>query len=247
LTRTLQIHFLPQLVDSAALSGKTVVVIDILRATTTIYHALAAHAHCVVPFLTIQGAFQAAKLCTTTSILGGERDGVRIAGFQLGNSPSEYNANTVAHKTVLFTTTNGTRAMKHCASAKHVFLGAFNALEALCKQLLNHHDIAIVCAGTDGHITQEDVLFAGAVAHNLQQTAAYHWNDEAHIAATAWRAIVTSAFPVAALQAAFQVSRGGKNLLDLGHDRDLVTAGELDTFNFVAEYDLLSGKITRRE
>src|SRR5438067_13583166 len=99
----LDVYLLPDLVESAALAGEMVVVIDVLRATTTIIHALAAGAREVVPCLEIDEARGVAGRLGKAAVLGGERGGVAIAGFDLGNSPAEYTRERVGGKTVVFT------------------------------------------------------------------------------------------------------------------------------------------------
>src|SRR4051794_1740652 len=110
--REIRVHDLPRKVDDSQLERSTVVVIDVLRATSTICTALAAGAREVIPFLEIEDALAAASAAGRANIvLGGERKGGKIAGFDLGNSPSEYRPEVVLGKQVYITTTNGTRAM----------------------------------------------------------------------------------------------------------------------------------------
>ena len=104
------VHLLPSLIAPEALAGSTVVVIDVLRATTTIVHAMAAQAHEIIPCLEVDEARRMAGRLKCDTVLGGERGGEPIDGFDLGNSPAEYSAHAVADKTIVFTTTNGTRA-----------------------------------------------------------------------------------------------------------------------------------------
>ena len=162
--RSLNVHFLPSLVDPKELSGCTCVVIDVLRATTTIATALFAGAREVIPCLEIEDARRiAASLPTGSYLLGGERGGKKIDNFQLGNSPAEYTAEVVKDKVVVFTTTNGTRALLACRGAEFVLCGAFVNLSPLCEAIRNRSNIHLVCAGTDGQISREDVLLAGAI------------------------------------------------------------------------------------
>jgi 2-phosphosulfolactate phosphatase len=107
----LSVHNLPSQVAAADLTGSTVIVIDMLRASSTICRALASGAKCVVPLLEIEETLQlGAQLGREYVVLGGERGGTTIDGFDVGNSPNEYTPERVAGKMVLFTTTNGTRA-----------------------------------------------------------------------------------------------------------------------------------------
>ena len=112
--RTLEVALLPQLIAPDALAGRGVIVIDVLRATTTITAALAAGAREVLPVAEVTTALAlAAQPREPRAVLGGERRGVQIEGFDFGNSPREYTPASVGGRTVIFTTTNGTQAMEH--------------------------------------------------------------------------------------------------------------------------------------
>src|SRR5437773_1731484 len=98
----LRVHLLPQLVRPAELNDSRCVVVDVLRATTTMIYAIAAGAKSVIPSLTVEIAIQqAAELSSGAAVLGGERGGLPIPGFQLGNSPAEYTGESVGGKTVV--------------------------------------------------------------------------------------------------------------------------------------------------
>src|SRR5690606_2289074 len=87
------------------------------------------------------------------AVLGGERGGLRVEGFDLGNSPAEYTREAVGGKTVVFTTSNGTPAMESCRNAKRILLGAFVNLTPLVEVLRGEHAVHLVCAGTHGEVT----------------------------------------------------------------------------------------------
>lgn len=243
--RTISVHLLPDLVEPQQLASKTAVVIDVLRATTTVVTALASGAREVLPCLEIADA-QSRAAQTQNPLLGGERGGLRIEGFQLGNSPAEYDERTVRDRTVIFTTTNGTRAMMRCKLAKRVLVAAFVNLSAVCRELTSERDIEIVCAGTDGHVTREDTLLAGAIVDDLSQLTdlPLKTNDQADIAADAWRAAVGQMTGRSLLGQALRASLGGRNLIEIGHENDIDLAAEIDRFDLVAELDLGSWRIT---
>src|SRR3954462_9477213 len=170
----LRVHKLPREVDEKDLVGSTVVVIDLLRATSTICQALASGAREVVPFLEIDDALAAAKgLDRADIVLGGERRGGKIPGFDVGNSPAEYTPHVVGGKRVFITTTNGTRAMHHARLASRVVLGCFLNLSVVVASVKNATEIDILCAGTDGGETGEDILAAGSMVHLLCQADAF--------------------------------------------------------------------------
>ena len=150
MSQQLNVYELPTSVAPEELAGTTAVVIDVLRATTTILYALQAGASEVIPCLEIGDALKiAASLPRSQVVLGGERGGLPIDGFDLGNSPREYDPPAVAGKTVVMTTTNGTRAMDQCRIAESVLIGGFVNAAALADRLAARERIALVCAGSE--------------------------------------------------------------------------------------------------
>ncbi len=242
--RFVSVHLLPELVEPQQLAGKTAVVIDVLRATTTVVHALAAGAREVLPCLEIADA-RARAAGIENPLLGGERGGLRIEGFQLGNSPAEYNERAVRDRTVIFTTTNGTRAMLRCKLAKRVLLAAFVNLSAICRELAGESEIEIVCAGTDGHVTREDTLLAGAIVDDLSRLTGVELktNDQADIAADAWRTAVSQMTGTSLLGQTLRATLGGRNLIEIGHENDIDLAAQIDRFDLLAELDLGTWRI----
>jgi 2-phosphosulfolactate phosphatase len=240
--KKLSVYLLPTLLDPQDLAGKTAVVVDVLRATTTVIHALAAGATDVIPCLEVEQAQRIAPEVGALAILGGERGGKAIPGFDLGNSPAEYTRQKVRGKTIVFTTTNGTRALLQCKSASRVLLGAFVNFSAVCRELEGADDIGILCAGTDGQVTREDVLFAGAVVDDLAGRQKYVLNDQAEIAADAWRAAVR-VLTDRPLGVTLRNSRGGRNLIEIGQESDIDLAAQLDRFDVVPQLDLAAWRI----
>ncbi|MDI6602089.1 MAG: 2-phosphosulfolactate phosphatase [Thermoanaerobacteraceae bacterium] len=149
--------------ESRNLYDKLAVVIDTLRATTTIITAIYHGAECIIPVESIEEAFIQKELYTDP-LLGGEREGLKIEGFDLGNSPLEYSEKLVSGKTIIMTTTNGTRAIKSAIGSNKIILAALinSGLVADYMKLLKR-DIVIVCSGTEGNFTMEDVYTAGAL------------------------------------------------------------------------------------
>ncbi len=235
---SLRVHLLPALTSTAELAGRTVVVVDILRATTTIVHALAAGAERVIPLLDVAEAHARKIEFGERAILGGERGGQRIEGFDLGNSPLEYRPERLAGKTLLFTTTNGTRAMNHARLGREIFIGAFVNLSALCHQLATAEQIEILCAGTDQEITREDVLFAGALATELHSFKQFVSNDQAEIACDAWRSAVQEMTAGSPLEMLLRGSLGARNLIEIGQERDIEIAAQIDKFNLAPRLDV---------
>ena len=157
------------------LSGTTCVVLDILRATSSMITALANGAEQILPVATIEEAL-AAKAEHPEALLCGERDGLRITAaqtggteFDLGNSPREYTAEMVAGKTLITTTTNGTRALGACANAEYTLIDSFLNLTATAEHLraTAPENLVLVCSGTYEDAALEDTLAAGALADAL--------------------------------------------------------------------------------
>ena len=240
----IRVYPLPELVDPAKLADTTAVVIDVLRASTTIVHALAAGARSVVPSLDVEGARRlAASAKHAGTILGGERQGLPIDGFDLGNSPAEYSPQTVADRTVVFTTTNGTRALDRVRGARRVVIAAFANAAAVVQELRDAPQIALVCAGTRGEITREDVLCAGLLVDRLSANGdGCEIDDAAHIARAAWRAAERSERTLAEELAD---SLGGRNLEAIGLADDIRLAARLDVFDFVPGLDAEQWQITK--
>lgn len=252
--RILRVHYLPRQVPAEELAGSTVVVIDLLRATTTICQALASGATEVMPFLEIEDAFAAAKAAPDREriVLGGERRGVKIDGFDLGNSPAEYTREAVRGRRVFITTTNGTRALHHARLAARVVVGALVNLSAVVASVKDARQVDILCAGTDGAETNEDNLAAGAMVHRLVANSAEWQPDErAATAQREWRRVLDSAqasgLPLnGVIEQELQLSKGGKNLLEVGHGGDLALCAEVDCLDVVPEFDVQASRISLR-
>jgi len=238
----LDVYLLPALVEPEALSNKTVVVIDVLRATTTIVHALGEGALEVAPFLNVEDARRLAERLGEAALLGGERSGIPIPGFDLGNSPAEYTRDRVAGKAVVFTTTNGTRALERCKLARRVLVAAFANFSAVCRDLIGENQVAIVCAGTDGHVTREDTLLAGAIVADLTREKWYQLNDQALLAADAWQTAVRL-MTDRPLGIMLRDSRGGRNLIETGQQNDIDLAAQIDKFDIVPALDVKTWRI----
>jgi 2-phosphosulfolactate phosphatase len=248
----INIHELPRHVAQRDLAGSAVVVIDVLRATTTICQAVAAGANDILPFVEVDDARAAAAFAPAgTVVLGGERAGGRIAGFDLGNSPSDYTPDTVGRRRVIITTTNGTRALDHARLARRVLVGAFVNLSAVAESVRMEPRVDILCAGTDGGATREDILAAGALVARLENEpdAVYVLNDPAIAARREWQSVITRAeTAVRAIdeQLALELrdTPGGRNLLGIGLDRDLVDCARIDRLAIAPELNISEWRIT---
>lgn len=157
------------------LCAATCVVFDVLRATSTLLAALANGARRVHPVVTIEEARALRRAKYPDALLGGERDGVRIEGFDLGNSPREYTAEAVAGRDIISTTTNGTVALRACAGAREVMAGAWVNLDVLAfwlrQRLAVLEHLVLICAGTGEEFALEDGLAAGGLISRLTTQA----------------------------------------------------------------------------
>jgi 2-phosphosulfolactate phosphatase len=158
------------------LSETVCVVFDVLRATSTFVTALHNGAKAIIPVSEISEALAIRKKRPDV-LLGGERDGIKIRAaqtgdidFDLGNSPREYTSEKVHGKTIVSTTTNGTRALRACAGAKMILAASFLNLTATAKFIrqIQPAQIVLVCAGTRENMADEDVLAAGALCELLE-------------------------------------------------------------------------------
>jgi 2-phosphosulfolactate phosphatase len=243
----LRVHHLPREIARNALAGSAVVVIDLLRATSTICQALAAGAVDVVPFLEVDEAraaavAQRAKSGLNSVVLGGERHGKLIAGFDLGNSPSEYTPAAICGKRLFLSTTNGTRALDHAREAKRVLCGSFLNLSAVSASLEDEPRVDILCAGTDGVESREDILAAGAIVEKLVSGKHADWQLDARAqsALAEWKSRGDD------LATELRETPGGRNLLEIGMDHDLVDCARIDTIAVAPELDIPAWRITVR-
>jgi 2-phosphosulfolactate phosphatase len=246
-------HILPELLDPSLLPGSSAVVIDLLRASTTITRALDAGAAAVVPCLETADAIRLRDSGELgPCLLGGERRGVLIPGFDLGNSPAEYTPVSVAGRTLLFTTTNGTRAVlrargdAHSPGAERILIGCLANRAGLCDLLAGDgRPIRLICAGTGGAVSLDDCLCAGAIIDGLLGLAAAGGagggaaptfdvrDDQAQLLLAAYRAVADPATLAGALHA----SIGGRNLASIGLASDVDDAARMDITATVPELD----------
>jgi len=229
--RDVQVHLLPALAPPGCLAGGLAVVIDVLRASTTMVAALAAGCSAIRPCAEVEEARElAGGMRLGKVLLAGERSGQPIEGFDLGNSPGEFKPRICRGRTVVMTTTNGTRALLRAAEAERVLLAGFVNFSAVCEQLkADARPTHVVCAGTDGQVTAEDVLLAGALVDYLCEIGEADLNDAARVA---WDCFENNR-PV--LLEALQASHGGAALKRLGYDEDIRAAAQVDHYNLVPE------------
>jgi 2-phosphosulfolactate phosphatase len=164
----LEVCISPALLHLYDTRGAVVVIIDIFRATSTITAALDNGAKCVIPVATVAECIELGR-STPNSITAGERDGKIAEGLQHGNSPSEYPTEFISGKTLILTTTNGTRLLHMVKDATQIVIGSFLNLEVLCDHLLaQNKNVLLGCASWKDKFNLEDTLFAGAVVNRVK-------------------------------------------------------------------------------
>jgi len=165
---SLDVVLTPNLLNLYPLEGKVVVVIDVLRATTTMTVALDQGAEKVIPVESIEECLSYKG--KQNHILAGERGGQRLEGFTYGNSPFEFMDGVVKGKTLVLTTTNGTRAIKMSEGAYKVIIGGFLNFTAITKWLIGEsRDTLLLCSGWRDKFNLEDTVFAGALINYLKE------------------------------------------------------------------------------
>ncbi|MGI6361099.1 MAG: 2-phosphosulfolactate phosphatase [Bacillota bacterium] len=213
------------------IENKTVIAIDVLRATSTIITALAAGAKAVYAIDDIEAA-KKLKQKLPQAILCGERKGNIIPGFQLGNSPFEFTAAEAAEKEIISCTTNGTVAICTAAAAQDVWLGALiNAPAVAAKvQKEGKKEVLALCSGTNGRISLDDLLGAGSViAHLVALEPAAVLTDAAKIAAHMYENYAHD------LLSGIKTSAHGQKLLTLGYEKDLHFCSQLGSHPYVPQ------------
>jgi 2-phosphosulfolactate phosphatase len=233
----LQVVFSPAALTAADVQGRTIFVIDILRATTTMCAALHHGARAIIPVASTEEALRLAQTIGSADVLlAGEKDCVRIPGFQLGNSPLEMTESAVRGKTLVVTTTNGTKALLatqgaaavYAAAAANLTLAAERAREALERD----GEVLIICAGRDGAFSLDDAYCAGRlVAATLGSRKPRRDFNDAAIASLdlvrrygdRWERPLT-------------YSRAGRELVRLGFRDDVLDAARLDAYPVLAHF-----------
>lgn len=216
------------------LSQRTVIVIDVLRATSTIVTALAHGASGVIPVETIGQAKQCAG---THDLLGGERYCKNIPGFDLGNSPLEYTGASMKGKRIILTTTNGTRAIQKSLKAEYIFAGSLlNAKACAMTALKLRNDIALLCAGTQDNFAFEDGICAGMILHEmlhlpLPSELNLVYNDLGKMVLSAYRHHQDN------MHMALMDCASGRRLMKIGYAQDIEHCAQLNAISLVPRFD----------
>ena len=157
---------------------KSVIVVDMLRATSVICTAINNGCSKVIPVLTIEEALETAGDDRGRYILGGERKALKIEGFNCSNSPLEYTKAMVLGKTLIITTSNGTRAIKGCEGAKNILIGALINADAVARKIVElGNDVVIVNSGTLGEFSMDDFICSGYIIERIKKYVEVNLSD----------------------------------------------------------------------
>jgi 2-phosphosulfolactate phosphatase len=227
----IDIRFLPFPLNPNSLFNRAVVVIDVLRATSVMVHALSEGAMEVIPVATVEEALQRVKIFDSGSaLLGGERGSRKIEGFDLGNSPKEYFADRVKGKRLVLTTTNGTKAFHLVSSGEEIMVGSFFNIGATARRCLElDKDLLIFPSGDSGEFSLEDTVCGGMLIDLILKEGkeTFTLTDASHTALILYQRFKDD------LSEAFNLSLHGRELADLGLGEDLLYCARTDVTNIV--------------
>jgi 2-phosphosulfolactate phosphatase len=168
MVKTIDVCLSPDLMHLYNVSDRTVVVVDILRATSCMTTAFAHGINTIKPFAKLDDCL---AMKSQGYFTAGERDGKKVEGVDLGNSPFEYMEENLKGQNIAFTTTNGTQAIAKSEGAKEIIIGSFLNLSTVADYLQKgSNNVLVVCAGWKGKVNLEDTLFAGALVELLKDS-----------------------------------------------------------------------------
>ncbi len=227
----IDIQMVPSPPDSDALLDRTIVVIDVLRATSVVVHAMSQGALEIIPVVSVEEAFQMTRVFPRSSVLlGGERESRNIPGFDLGNSPQEYMAEKVKGKKLILTTTNGTKAFHLVSSGKEILVGSFLNIGAVARRCLESPgNLLIFPSGDEGHFSLEDTVCGGMLIDLIarSETKPISLTDASYNAQILYQRFKDN------LLEAFHLSHHGKELMNRGLEDDLVYSAQINITSLV--------------
>jgi 2-phosphosulfolactate phosphatase len=222
-----ELYFTPYQTDELSLRGKTVIVVDVLRASTSIANALHNGAKEIIPVTTVERAVKiSGNLFGDYVLRGGERNGKIIEGFNLGNSPYEYSKEKVKGKAIIFSTTNGSHAIDKARYAREMIVCGFVNISTVARFLKEaNRDFCIVCAGSNGMFCIEDAVCGGMLLQLLSDEKGLSLSDAALATTVLYKNLGKS------IPKMIKNSEHGKFLASLGFEDDLKICSEVDTIN----------------
>ncbi len=225
---SIDVALAPSLVQ-AEWRGLVCIVVDVLRASSTIVTLFERGCDSVYTASSVSGAWSLAR--EKGLLIGGERDGLPLEGFDFGNSPSELQGIDLDGKSVVLTTTNGTKAVRKAASSEAVLIGCFLNASACCKKALEIAEergagVGIVCAGEKGKFVLDDAFCAGYLVKKLKLTAEA-MGIEALLSDSARAAErLYGSYPD--IRSCFLDSASGRRLLEIRMEEDIAACSRVD-------------------
>ena len=227
--------FSPVMTDELYFAGKTVVVIDVLRASTTIISALQNGAKEIVPVATVEFEVKVSGgMFGGQTLLGGERNTRKIEGFALGNSPLEYLPEIVSGKTIIYYTTNGTKAIVKAKFAGNLFVCSYSNLSAIRDHIIRlGKDFLILCAGKSNGFSLEDFVCAGRLIKEIADI-----REDLEISDTSRAAVsLNKSFGKNVLKMLVETEHG-KLLHENGFEDDLKFTAKMDTSTVIPYFSV---------
>ncbi|MBU2493854.1 MAG: 2-phosphosulfolactate phosphatase [Bacteroidetes bacterium] len=223
----------PHNVDELYFSKKTTVVIDVLRATTVIITALENGAREVIPVISVDFAMKVSgNAFGGQTLLGGERNTTKIEGFNLGNSPSEYNSETVIGKSIILYTSNGSKAIVKAKFSENLFICSFKNLKAVAAHLAKlNNDIEILCAGSNGMFCIEDTVCAGKLINEICDVS-----NDVELTDAAKASVVLNDSSGDSIFEMLKKSEHGQKLISNGFEDDLNECAEFSVSDVIPFY-----------
>ncbi len=217
--------------EKNALQNATVVVIDVLRASSTIVAAIESGVERIIPIADVETASRLVRPAERDKkLLAGERKCLSVPGFDLSNSPGEFTPARVRGKTLVLTTSNGTRAIATAAKAGRIVICALTNLTAVAAALRGEREIVVLCCGAEGTIAAEDLLCGGMLLRSLDQAGAPDaLPDAARIAC------VIAEQSGSEIEAFVRRSDHGRKLIALGFESDVVFCSRVGVSSCVPE------------
>jgi 2-phosphosulfolactate phosphatase len=228
------IQFVPTPPNPNFLSDRVIVVMDVLRATSVMVHALSQGTPEIIPLATVEEVFQMAKGFPRSSIiLGGERESRPIQGFDLGNSPREYVGERVRGKRLILTTTNATKAFHMVSYGKEILVGSFFNIGAIARRCLElNKELLIFPSGDVGDFSLEDTVCGGMLIELVTKKGqkSITLTDASQCAQVLYQRFHNN------LLEALHLSHHGKELIKRGFEEDLAYCAQVDITDIVPEF-----------
>ncbi len=222
------VHFNFNSVDDLFFAGKTTVVIDVLRATSTIITALNNGAKEIIPVATVEFAVKVSGgMFGGQTLLCGERNTKKIEGFALGNSPLEFLPEIIGGKTIILFTTNGTKSIVKAKFSENLFICSFLNIQTVAQRLIKiQKDVEVLCSGRNGTFSMEDTICAGKLINVMLEQ-----NEEIELTDSSRAGVALSKTFGRNIEKMLKQTEHGKLLLDNGFNEDIKYCSSLDSIN----------------